>query len=432
MTTIGVDTSPLQAAREWRGIGMVAAALNAGLTAAQVEALENGASDEFGSTDEMIAAAVVYGASLGIGRDEAVALLDRVLGTGADVEIEDRPLAAPSTTGSRFTEAVRGRSARIASRESIVAAPAEFDVDLPLEPMEPLVGPAFPDNDLDFDGPTPEQAVEASQEMHLGDLGMSPWERDELERAAREDDDEASVEMVRDVAPQGELETWVADRDPSSFGSVPTGSIATTRVGNGLHAGLERIVGTDRADATMEWIGTTSERAAELARTGRERLRSNEHATLIVAIGGGALLIALIVAIGGALGGGSDKASNETAGTSTTAKVAPAATPTAAAPAAKAPAKAATKPMLVPARLTVDVINTGRRTGAAKTTAATLKSANYKIGTVGNAKGGGYSTTTVLYRAGLEREGRALAKRLGTTSVRQAPGGVKTLMVAIV
>jgi hypothetical protein len=62
MTMIDVDTSPLQAAREWRGIGLVAAAMNCGLPVAQAEALEEGDPSAFSSIDEMIAAAVVYGA----------------------------------------------------------------------------------------------------------------------------------------------------------------------------------------------------------------------------------------------------------------------------------------------------------------------------------------------------------------------------------
>ena len=63
MTTIDVDTSPLQAAREWRGIGLVAAALQSGLPVAQAEALEQGDTSQFQSIDEMIASAVVFLAS---------------------------------------------------------------------------------------------------------------------------------------------------------------------------------------------------------------------------------------------------------------------------------------------------------------------------------------------------------------------------------
>ena len=87
MTMIDVDTSPLQAAREWRGIGLVAAAMTSGLPMSQAEALEEGDPSAFESIDEMIAAAIVYGSSLGIGRDEAMALLDRtVTRTGVQVQ----------------------------------------------------------------------------------------------------------------------------------------------------------------------------------------------------------------------------------------------------------------------------------------------------------------------------------------------------------
>ena len=76
MNTIDLETarqlhSPLQAAREWRGISLVAAARESGLPVGQAEALEEGTIEAFGSAREMIGAAVVYGASLGIGRDEA-------------------------------------------------------------------------------------------------------------------------------------------------------------------------------------------------------------------------------------------------------------------------------------------------------------------------------------------------------------------------
>jgi hypothetical protein len=438
MTTIGVDTSPLQAAREWRGITMVAAALNAGLTAGQVEALENGEADAFSTTDEMIAAAVVYGASLGIGRDEAVALLDRsMFGNGVEVEIHDRPAAEPEsapTTGSRFTEAVRERSARIAERAAAVVKPTP-SIDLPLEPFEPFDGSSFAVDPVEFDGPTPEQAVEASQEIHLGDHltgGHSPWGADDEGIA---DDDEASLDM-RDM-PQGELETWVADRDPSSFGSAPAGSIATTRWGSGMHGALERLVGTDRADATMDWLGATSERVATVARTGRERLRQSEHATLIVAIGGGAILIALLVAIGGALSGGDDAKQSSAGSTTATTTASTAATPASKTPAkvvAKKSVKPAARPaMLPPAKLSVDVMNAGHQKGIAHRTADQLKAAHFRIGEVGNYRNSGYTQSTVLYRSGLDREAKALAKRLGITATRVAPGssGSKLIVVTV-
>src|SRR5690606_31395215 len=111
MTMIDIDTSPLQAAREWRGISIVAAAMSSGLTLTQAEALETGDPAAFGSIDEMIASAVVYGASIGIGRDEATALLDRtVCRTGALVELPDVDAARAAMPVGGFSDAVQGRS----------------------------------------------------------------------------------------------------------------------------------------------------------------------------------------------------------------------------------------------------------------------------------------------------------------------------------
>src|SRR5688572_2112076 len=82
MELVGVETSPLRAAREWRGISLVAAARASGLHLAQAEALEDGRGDAFETVEEMVASAVLYGAMLGVGRDEAMALLDRAIAGG--------------------------------------------------------------------------------------------------------------------------------------------------------------------------------------------------------------------------------------------------------------------------------------------------------------------------------------------------------------
>jgi hypothetical protein len=438
MTTIDVDTSPLQAAREWRGIGLVAAALQSGLPVAQAEALEQGDTGQFQSIDEMIASAVVYGASLGIGRDEATALLDRTIsGPSGQVEVRiadhDEPVSSLS-----FSDAVRERSARIAQDDVVVSEPihAEFAV----EPMEapaaaasvPLDEPLTP-SELAIDlpdvpgGPTPEQAIAASTELHLDDVfgPEAPWE----DRGGQ----------------TGELEQWVAsaeDFDADSYEPVVAASTRMglgARLGSACHSGLERIVGTERADRSAEWTRTQGERVSGLARAGREKLRASEHATLIVAIGAGALLIALLVGIGGALGGGDDtEAGKVQAGTGPLVQRAetPATTgakATDAATGADAKAKADAKPaaMLPPTKLRLNVYNAGHTKGYAKEVAAKLQRMHYRIGQVENAKGT-YAGATVIYPKGLEREARVIARRMGIRSLDVAPGSTKDITVVVV
>ena len=405
MTTIDVDTSPLEAAREWRGIGIVAAARTCGLHVAQAEALECGDLAAFASVDEMIAAAVVYGSSLGIGRDEAMALLDRtVSGRSVNVQVPDVP---DDREADGFSTAVRERSARIAGRSIAVDASAgalQIDpgaaaaLDEPVAPSlrhEPL--PAIPD------GPTPEQAVAASTEIELDSMfgpEVAPWDG---------------------TGHTGELEAWVSESDHDMDGSTRparTMPALLVRGGEGAHAALERLVGTERADQAADFTVRAVDRTSVFVRDARERLRRSEHATLIVAIVAGAVLVALLVAIGGALGG--DSPSQQAATTRTPAAQAPVADQSAA-PEKAAPAKAKPQPMLAPGRMTVDVFNAGRRQGYAKQLAAKLKDAGYRIGNVTNAKGD-YNAAVVLHPKGRGREGRVLARKLGIGSVAQAPG----------
>jgi hypothetical protein len=411
MTMIDVDTSPLQAAREWRGIGLVAVAMNCGLPVAQAEALEAGDSGAFDSVDEMIAAAVLYGSSLGIGRDEAMALLDRTVGREAAVvnfpNVVEQPLERPN---GAFSGAVQERSARIAEREDLVSTPA-IPVDEPVdEPVAPaaleMALPAVPE------GPTPEQAVAASGELHLDEAfgPDAPWERS-------------------GSGSTGELEAWVDDYE--EFDAAPAavrepGTGIASRVGGGLHAGLERVVGSDRADAVAERTRELGARVGELTRTGRERLRRSEHATLFVAIGAGAILIAIVVALGGALGG--DEPAGPGPADRTPAKADTAAAKDDAATSAAKP-KASAAP-LPPARITVDVYNAGSEKGEAKEVAAKLEAAGYRIGDVTNAKGD-YSGASIIHPSGMAREARQLARRTGITTLQEAPGSSRHMTVIV-
>ena len=441
MSTIDIDTSPLQAAREWRGINLVAAAVNSGLPMAQAEALEEGDPSAFTSIDEMIAAAVVYGASIGIGRDEAMALLDRtVCGTGPRVELPEAAAEAlAARPNAEFSGAVSERAARIADRGDVAVTPPllsttltepEFDFEAAEEReldshpvLDPIVDePALPAMELPAvpEGPTPEQAVAASGELHLdGAFGPdAPWERS---------------------GSTGELEAWADDFDdydaPVAARTRDEDSLGA-RIGAGSYAALERLVGTDRADAVADRTRELTARAGELARTGRERLRRSEHATLFVAIGAGAILIALVVALGGALG--NDEPASSTSATrteksetaATKDEAATTATDAAGKDAATAGATPAAAPMLPPARLTLDIYNAGSKKGYAKEVAAKLEGNGYKIGEVTNAKSD-YSGATIIHPKDMVREARVLARRTGISTLQVAPGSTRRITIVV-
>lgn len=425
MTMIDVDTSPLQAAREWRGIGLVAAAMNCGLPVAQAEALEAGDPAAFSTIDEMIAAAVVYGSTIGIGRDEAMALLDRtVCRTGAQVVlpdaaepvIMDRPLES-------FSETVHERSARIADRGDGAVTPpllttALTDQEMVAHPvLDPIIDePSVPSIELPAvpHGPTPEQAVASSGELHLdGTFGPdAPWGRTEE---------------------TGELEAWIDDYDDYDAQDVPgepRGDALGARLAATSFAALERIVGTDRSDAVADRTRELTARLSGIARSGRERLRRSEHATLFVAIGAGAILIALVVALGGALGG--DDTVGPGPADRTTAKTDVAvdgAAKTGAAPKAAAGA-VAVKPMIPPGRLTLDIFNAGSKKGYAKEIAAKLDAAGYKIGEVTNSKSE-YTGATIIHPADMAREARVLARRTGISTLQVAPGSTRKITIVV-
>lgn len=408
MTTISVDTSPLQAAREWRGLGLVAAAMSSGLTVSQAEGLESGDPTAFASIDEMIAAAVVYGSTIGIGRDEAMALLDRTV-CGGDLRVE---LPATEPTPTDFSGAVRERSARLAGAEAVVIEQASA------EPEElaahPVLGTVVEES-VAHVGPTPEQAVAATGELLLDpDFGPgAPWERGQDASPWSLDpiDDEPSGSMV------------AHQRAP--FG---------TRALDATYALLERVVGTERADTAVDWMSRTGVRLQDRTRDVRERLRRSEHATLFVAIGGGAVLIALLVGIGGALGGSDDATGPATTRTTTPAVEAPAAATAATDAAKEKPAAAAEKPaatpIVPPRRITLDVFNNGSRKGYAKTVADKLDAAGYRIGEVGNTTVS-YGVATVIYPKDMAREARIVARRAGISKLQVAPGSTRTITLIV-
>ncbi|MCW2920362.1 MAG: hypothetical protein JWL76_236 [Thermoleophilia bacterium] len=426
MTMIDVDTSPLQAAREWRGIGLVAAAMNCGLPVAQAEALETGDPAAFSTIDEMIAAAVVYGSSIGIGRDEAMALLDRtVCRTGAQVHLPDTEPANVARPHETFSETVHERSARIADRSDVAITPPLLTTALTGQEMvahpvlDPIIDePSVPSIELPAipHGPTPEQAVAASGELHLdGAFGPdAPWER---------------------TGETGELEAWVDDFDDydAPAGAVAHerhGANAGSRIGGASFAALERVVGTDRADAFADRTRELTSRVSEVARTGRERLRRSEHATLFVAIGAGAILIAIVVALGGALGGSDTKTGPGPADRTSAKDVTATDAAAKATPKADAKATPAVKPIIPPARLTLDIFNAGSKKGYAKEVAAQLDAAGYKIGEVTNSKSS-YTGATIIHPADMVREARLLARKTGISTLQVAPGSTRKITIVV-
>lgn len=427
MTIIDVDTSPLQAAREWRGISLIAAARSCGLTVAQAESLEAGDPSTFDTIDEMLAAAVVYGASIGIGRDEAVALMDRTsTGVGARAEVPDPPAVvdaddpAPAARPSgEFSQAVRERSARIepSMLESVLAVDSH-----------PVLDPIGDEEMLELEalaaGPSPQQAIDASAEIALD--------------AFRPDVAWGQVDQT------GELEAWAAEESGSSsfdagqgggvLGPQSRSSIAASpgvgaRIGSTFLAALERIIGTERTDRFADWSARSRDRMGERLRSWRESLRRSEHATLILAIGGGAVLIALVVAIGGALGGSEepagpgpvDRSAASTAATGGAGGGSVAAAGSAATTAPTAPAAKAPVPVTPPARITVDVYNAGSIKGRAAQVGGAVKAAGYRVGEVTNSRGS-YTSAVIIHPKGKVREARALARAAGITSLQEAPG----------
>jgi hypothetical protein len=333
-----------------------------------------------------------------------------------DVAPEERP-------NVDFSSAVAERSARIADRGAVSSTPIEtFLAEPPVfEPSEPSIEqhPVLdPITDDELVGPTPEQAVSASGEIHLDEMfgPEAPWERS---------------------GQTGELESWADDFRDDDIAEGTSAALVRrgggvgvgTRMLDGTHAAVERVLGSDKADATVDWLRNTGDRVSDFTRDARERLRRSEHATLIVAIGGGAVLIAVLVALGGALGGGDEKAApSDTTATKvlTTDSTAPAtgATTTKAAP------KTEVGPMIPPSRLTLDIFNAGSKKGYAKEVAAKLKASGYKIGETANAKGD-YSSATIIHPKDMSREAKVLARKTGISTLQVAPGSTRKITIVV-
>jgi hypothetical protein len=488
MPVINVGTSPLAAAREWRGVSLVEAARTSGLALTQAEALECGDAEAFGSVDEMVAAAVLYSASLGIGRDEAMALLDRTLaarreGATTGTAIDGQSAQGEPAAGVRaFSAAVQGRSSRsfpiVADDllEDDLLVPFAFDnqpMPAPIPTIDTLrhddehadvvpgvwhteetpiaqAAPAMPTAGglAEFEGTAGQGGTEL-----VGDagLGTDTYQDGENGFVATEDElgQTGEIPMVRAHDPRvqaaidadpawraaweqssGELEAWVANRE--------TGAGRTTRR---VEDALAPIIGRERAErmATAGARGVTATRE-QLANV-RGQLERSERATLVVAVAAGVLLIGLLWLVTSLVGGNDDATPtpvtpkvtpSQQAAAAKTSKGAAGKVTTTTASGTKVTKAAATTTALLPVKATrVQVLNAGHRTGAAATTGQRLKSLGYPVASVGNTHVR-YPGSVVLYQPRFRREAQRLAHQMGVASVDALPAGAGRTPLTIV
>ena len=441
MTVIDVDVSSLRAAREWRGISIAVAARTSGLGLMQAEALEDGNIELFGSVDEMIAAAVLYGSSLGIGRDEAMALLDRTMQCNDEAEQAasqpasdgDQPggvpvlASQPSGTDSDssaltpsvmqqgttadFSAAVQSKSLgrvdaaavpAVRTFQASIIAEEGFDAAADLDDADSteITGdiPVITDDQLVDQGSL---APNVSAAMHLDQGYRAAWEQAQSEFAA-----------------------WEAVR----LSGLPANGGITGKIA----PGLEKLLGERRAESVVRAFTRAEISTRNGARSTRSWLQRSEHATLIVAVGVGIVLIALLVAIASAFN--NDAPTFPKSATSSPEIIAPGSPAitdgtsrdTASADTATTkPAKPVAQPVVPPRKIHLQVLNTGRQKGYARQIADGLLARGYKIDVVGNSKTN-YGSSVILYPAALEREAIRLSKETRITTMDQLPAARAT------
>ena len=429
MTTTGTYTSSLRSAREWRGVSLAVAARTCGLPMMQAEALENGQLDAFSSPDEMIAAAVLYGASLGIGRDEATALLDRTIAANGVATAETADENDTPAGNASFSMAVRDRSTAIQQRDDAGILTLE-----PLSVDTPSVGESgvFPGIAAGQTGEIPVipnalvQPLYGSSE-NTGELPSLPREAFEAANRAPQLSDNPTIQAAMQLDPgwrraleqsQSELEAWAA-----------TGPKAPHPIARKAMELTERVLGPQRA----ERISTTVNRGAAATRqqigTVRTRMERSEHGTLIVALGVGVMLIAIMIALASVLDSG--KTSDTTIGATKPTNPKPAATAPATTDPKSQPAKP--KPILKPSQIQLDILNSGHKSGLANDVAAQLKSKGYTIKSVGNSDSK-YQTAIIMYPQGLRREALRLSRQSNITTTDILPnskGQTKMLVILV-
>jgi hypothetical protein len=390
MTMSGLESrSPLKAAREWRGLSLPVAARSSGLPLTQVEALEDGDSSAFETVEEMVAASVLYTAALGVGQDEALALLDRA----AQRAVAAQHTPVPELAQQSFDEhpAVVGAGLPQFSAEVQRRSQQGPVADLNLQPFDV---DGFPSQELEaqVDVPAVSDSVRAATEL-------DPAYREAVEQST------------------SELEAWAIEqatqRRLDDTGEIPR---VTTTLGNVTF--MERVAAfRDRAVEDIDRATTSF----------RETLRRSEHATLIVAVAVGAMLFALLIAISSAIGGGDDS-SNKVGATKTPAKSQSAdanqtatSTPTENATETPTTPKAAAPTAIIPrGSITIEVLNAGHVKGKAATTADTMKKLGYRLGDVGNTQTR-YASSMILFPKGMDREAERLSKDSGITTMDTIP-----------
>jgi hypothetical protein len=409
MTVIGEQVSSLRAAREWRGITLVAAARASGLGVLQAEALEQGQADQFASIDEMIAAAVLYGSSLGVGRDEAMALLDRTM-TRTDEQL-------PRTTQSELTErggtsdfsaAVRRRSAAMEITQAGISIDDSdiSEVAMPASAFDNMSGYQV-EVEAETTGDLPVVSVVPEDSPVHTALGLDHEYRAAWEQA------------------HSDFAEWSADR---SRGLPAHGGI-TARV----RPGVTRLFGERRSEPVMRGVERSEIAVRNGGRAMRAWLHRSEHATLIVAVGVGILLLAILIGVASSMNSPAPAPQPKSQGAPQIVAPGEAASEAAQAStsadtdkqqdaksAAAPPARPTVTPVLPPAQIRLQVLNAGRKKGYAKQIADKLKSRGYRIDTVGNSKTP-YGSSVILYPAALEREAGRLSRQAGITTMDTLP-----------
>ncbi len=271
-----------------------------------------------------------------------------------------------------------------------------------------------------------------------GELPLIPMGGVESAHAASQLPDNPTVRAAMELDPHwrralehsnSELEQWAATQGEGREGSAPSAVARHARTAG------ERLLGPERTEKVAAILARGGDVARARTRDLRARLEQSEHATLIVAVAVGLVLVAALVAIASATGGSEPKA---TAKGELTAPTPPAQTNE---PAAKEDTKASSaaepapkKPaILAPSQIQVNVLNAGGRTGVAHDVAEKLAAQKYKVGEVGNSSSR-YGTAVILHPPSLQREAARLSRHTGITTTDKVPetGGPHTITIVVV
>nr|AFD03169.1 hypothetical protein [uncultured bacterium W5-102b] len=403
------------------------------MTIAQAESLEAGDAGAFDSSDEMLGAAVVYGASLGISRDEALALLRRsmhvavapvdVAGPYATVKVAGQPAVAETITDDVEHQPVQvaatpprrslgtthaTTAARIgvgsmdtdpvfaditaANTEASTVWSSEFDAEQTGEiPLAPLLAGIHDD----------EQWEEPSYGLHHTE-GLLAGASDDTATtvlAARELDPEFAAAMDTGA---GELDAWAGTHG----GEVAVADgVQASRIGHLIRTRGARMLGPERAHTWATGVDRWMYEMRETVAGSREWLERSRYGTLVAGVAVGVLLMATMYGVV-TLVKGSDTPFPE-AKTAATQAVADKSADT---------AKPKQAPVKARSKLTIDVLNAGAVKGRAAQRATVLDNKGYKVRDVGNSSTL-YATPIILYAPNHRREAVRLGKDTGITTL---------------